>query len=276
MTLRRVLLVAHRWMGLAAGVYLSLLALTGALLVFRIELQRATYPELLDVRAAGALATPGTVLAALEAAYPSGQIAGIDAPTTARPTYLAYVSMAGAFKTVLLNPTSGAVLGELPEDSWVRTLQNLHFNLLLGANGERIHAMGASLLIALAITGLLVWWRRDGWRGLVLPRAGPRLLQRLHGAVGFWASLALLTWGLTALSFLYLQVFRAALNTSVPVSQSQAPKAQSHPAGAPRLAWQSLIERARGQLPDQFVARVVPPADESAALQIWFSRQQPT
>ena len=70
-------------------------------------------------------------------AYPDQRLSGVDAPTTARPTYLAYVTTPGSFATVLIDPVSAEVLGELPDQSWIRSLQDLHYDLL--GRADRAH-----------------------------------------------------------------------------------------------------------------------------------------
>jgi len=46
--------------------------------------------------------------------------------------YLAYVSRGNDFLTVLVDPATTRVLGQLPDRSLVRTVQELHFDLLGG------------------------------------------------------------------------------------------------------------------------------------------------
>ena len=111
---------------------------TGAALVFRIDLQRAAHPRLFTPRERGPLADPVTVMESVSRAYPGHRLSGVDAPTTGRPTYLAYVTTASSFTTVLIDPVSAQVLGELPERSWIRTLQDLHYDLLGGRKHDKL------------------------------------------------------------------------------------------------------------------------------------------
>ena len=148
--MRRVLFQVHRWAGLIAGVYVLVISVTGAALVFRIDLQRAMHPHLFTPRTAGALADPVTIMESVSRAYPGHNLSGVDAPTTARPTYLAYVTTPGQFATVLIDPVSAEVLGELPENSVVRTLQDLHYDLLAGRTGRTVNG---------------AWCRRDARDG---------------------------------------------------------------------------------------------------------------
>ena len=113
-SLRRVLFQVHLWMGVTAALYVLVVSVTGAALVFRIHLQRAVHPELLTAGTDGPQADIVTVLESVREAYPRGRLSGVDAPTAVRPTHLAYVTENGRFHTVLSDPVTAEVLGELP------------------------------------------------------------------------------------------------------------------------------------------------------------------
>ena len=68
---------------------------------------------------------------------------------------------------MLIDPVSAGVLGELPEDSIVRTLQDLHYDLLGGRRGRTINGVGAAAIIVMGVTGIWLWWPgRAGPRGV--------------------------------------------------------------------------------------------------------------
>ena len=269
----------HLWLGIAIGVYLCVVSLSGAALLFRIDLQRAVHSHLLVPESAEVRATPADIVDALVVAYPGSQIAGVDSPTTARPVYLAYVTDAAAFRTVLADPSSGQVLGELPDSSPIRTLQDLHFNLLAGQTGELINGIGAIGLLLLATSGLVIWWPGKGrWTRALRAkwkRNPERRVWELHGAVGIWAALLISMWAVTALSFTFPRQFRSAVNAMSHVSAGTQPTARP-PTAARRLPLRELIERAQAVMPNQHVARVVLPATPADATQVLFSARRPT
>jgi uncharacterized iron-regulated membrane protein len=179
--LRRALFQVHLWVGVLLALYLIVVSATGAALMFRIHLQRAVHPDLF-VESVGDLAEPVTVLERVRDAYPLGRVSGVDAPTTDRPTYLAYVTAGDQFQTILADRVSGAVLGELPEHSVVRTLQDLHFDLLAGRTGRVVNGVGGFCLLLLCLTGLVIWWPgRSNWRsGFTIDWARPLVDARRH------------------------------------------------------------------------------------------------
>ena len=81
--LRRALFQVHLWTGVLAALYVIVVCVTGAALVFRINLQRAAHPDLLTSSGDGSPADVATVLDTRREAYPGGRVSGVDAPTTA-------------------------------------------------------------------------------------------------------------------------------------------------------------------------------------------------
>ncbi len=279
--LRRVFFQIHLWIGVLAGLYVFVVCITGAALVFRIDMQRALHPDLFTPSADGTLTHPADVLEGVAQAYPGGRVSGVDAPTTARPTYLAYVLEDDRFLTVLVDPVSTRVLGELPDRSFVRVLQDLHFDLLAGRTGRVINGAGALLLLLLCATGLVIWWPGAGqWRrGFTVDfsRNWKRVNWDLHSATGVWTVALIAMWAVTGMYFAFPSQFRAVVSVFSPVTVTRPPL--SDPSGADRgtpPTWRVLIARAQAQLPDQFVARVVVPSTEQAAFHVLFSNVRPT
>lgn len=279
--LRRVLFQVHLWIGVAAALYVLVVSVTGAALVFRIHLQRAVHPELLTAQTDGPQADMATVLERVRDAYPQGRLVGADSPTTVRPTHLAYVTEDSGFHTVLIDPVTADVLGELPEHSVIRTLQDLHFDLLAGRTGRVVNGVGALCLLLLCATGPFIWWPgRAGWRrGFTVDWRRPwkRVTWELHGAVGIWTLVLTAGWAVTGAYFVFPDEFRAAVNRISPLSTVTAPQSSTDGAAyEPRPSWREMIELARPAEPDAFVARVVLPATDEAAFQVLFTDRQPT
>ncbi len=278
--LRRALFQVHLWMGLLTGLYVFVVCVTGAALVFRIDMQRALHPDLFP-SSGGALAEPAAIMESVRAAFPDGRVSGIDAPTTVRPSYLAYVVRGDSFLTILMDPVTTRVLGELPEQSLVRTVQELHFDLLAGRTGRIVNGIGAAGLLLLCLTGLVIWWPgMANWtRGLTVDvsRSWKRINWDLHSAVGFWTAALIAMWAVTGIYFAFPSQFRTAVNALSPLTVTGAPSsdaAAARPAVPP--TWSSLIERAREIVPGQHVARVVVPSNERGAFLVMFSDAAPT
>jgi uncharacterized iron-regulated membrane protein len=276
---RRALFQGHLWLGVITGLYIFVVCVTGAALVFRIDMQRALHPDLFTPSAAGPQADPVAFLDSVVRAYPDERVSGIDAPTTGRPTYLAYTSSGTRFRTLLLDPVTATMLGELADTTWVRTLQDLHFDLLGGRTGRIVNGAGAIVLTLMCVTGLVIWWPgRSNWRRSLLVdfrRNWKRINWDLHSATGFWTVAIVLMWAVTGVYFAFPSAFRTAVNRISPITRAQTPQSSPRDGRQP-LPWPALVDEAQRHAPGQHVARVVVPSTEKAAFLVQFSPVRPT
>jgi len=276
--LRKAIFQVHLWTGVLVGLYVFVVCVTGAALVFRIDLQRALHPDLFTP-AVGTPADAATILESVRGAFPGDRVSGIDAPTTVRPTYLAYVVRGGTFLTLLVDPVSGRVLGELPQKSLVRTVQDLHFDLLAGRTGRVVNGAGALLLLGLCLSGLVIWWPGiPNWRrGFTIDfrRNWKRITWDLHSATGIWTVAMMAMWAITGIYFAFPTQFRTAVNAMSPLTVVATPQSDSAGSNAAPPTWRALIAMASERIPDQHVARVVTPYDGKAAFLVMFSPVAP-
>jgi len=277
--LRKAIFQVHLWTGVLVGLYVFVVCVTGAALVFRIDMQRAALPHLFTP-GPGTRADAATILESVRNAFPDDRVSGIDAPTTVRPTYLAYVVRGDTFLTLLVDPASARVLGELPEKSIVRTVQDLHFDLLAGRRGRMVNGAGAGFLLLLCLTGLVIWWPGlPNWRrGFTVDfrRSWKRINWDLHSATGIWTGAIIAMWAITGVYFAFPSQFRSAVNAVSPLTVASTPQSDATAAGgSPRPTWRELIAQAQERIPDQHVARVVLPSTDKGAFLVMFSRVSP-
>ena len=268
----------HLWLGVITGAYIFVVCATGAALVFRIDMQRALHPDLFTP-SAGPAADPAAIMDSVTRAYPGERLSGIDAPSSERPTYLAYTSSGNDFRALLLDPVTASMLGEIPKTSLVRTLQDLHFDLLGGRTGRILNGFGAVALALMSLTGLVIWWPgRSNWRRSLLVNFGrnwKRVNWDLHSAVGFWTVALVFMWAVTGIYFAFPSAFRSTVNRISGISRVQIPQSSARNGRDP-LSWRALVDEALRHAPNQHVARVVVPSSEKAAFLVQFSPAKPT
>lgn len=266
------------WTGLATGVYAVFIGLTGAALVFRGDLQARTYPQLFASRPSGApLAEPGVVIASLEQGFPGYRFSGIDYPTQRRGTFLAYLAQGDELRTVFLDPVNGRIIGELPRDGWIQRLQELHFNFLAGQRGYVFNGIGASCLLVMCVSGLVIWWpgiSRVGQAFTVhLRRGWKRVVWELHGAAAIWTVALLLVWSVSGIYFSFPGPFRNAFERVAVltpyVSLQSGPPA---PTAAQRPS--DLVRRAQARFPGAQIARVGVPSFERGTYSVTVATEQ--
>jgi uncharacterized iron-regulated membrane protein len=202
--LRRALFQIHLWIGLAIGLYIVMLSLTGSVLVYRNELDVALRtPRPTFVRGKPGL-PPEQIRAAAEKAYPGWQITYLGENFSRRsPVIDLTVEKGGEKKERLLDPYTGADLGDaMTSGEWFMLwLVRLHDELLFDREGRWWNGFFSAVFTLLVITGLVVWWPGvSRWKrslGVKWSSGWKRFNWDLHSALGFWLFLFMLMWGVS-------------------------------------------------------------------------------
>lgn len=152
---------AHRVLGVGLALWLALLALTGALLVFRAELDWLSTPALRVEPAAASEPAwrPERVTAAVDAHAPGARLLRVDRPATSRSASLVRIAEGAHTRELFVHPRTGAVLGGRSLDDGQHSLadlvRQLHVRVLLGAWGRTLVGLLGLLWVAALVTG---WW----------------------------------------------------------------------------------------------------------------------
>lgn len=219
--LRRGLRWAHRWLGLTAGTVLVVTGLTGATLVFRQEIDTALNPHLLRVEPTPSLASLEDIANEVRRRHADAPpIARIRMPQQPSGTYEFWLGPRPE-RFVYADPYHGTILGARgPTEYLTGWVFWLHSHLLSGEVGHTIAGMAALALIAISLSGIVIWWPRrapwDSWKqwhaALTIKRTAgsKRLTFDLHRAVGFYASWLLMLAGVTGASLVFNERFERA------------------------------------------------------------------
>jgi uncharacterized iron-regulated membrane protein len=214
--LRKAIFQIHLWTGLAIGLYVTLLSVTGAALVYRVEMERAFQTPRPAFEPGRTPLSSDELKAFAQRAYPDWQVTRVGSRVTRRnPVIEVWVERGGEKRERLFNPYTGADLGDaLPlKVRALDWLSELHDELLLDEQGRVINAVGSAMTTLLALTGLVIWWPgiRNWRRSLMVKRRSnwTRFNWDLHSALGIWFSVFLLMWGLTGIYLAYPEPFAA-------------------------------------------------------------------
>jgi uncharacterized iron-regulated membrane protein len=204
--LRRAMFQIHLWTGLALGLYIVLLSITGSVLVYRIELDRWAATPTPTFNPDLPLVEKAIITAAALHEYPGWTILRQGERISRRfPAIGMTLERNGEQIERIFDPYTGAHLGEAV--TWgqlqVLKLAELHDDLLFGREGRWWNGIASGLVTVLVLTGLVVWWPgASRWkRSLgVKVSSGWRLFTwDLHSAMGFWLFGFLLIWGVSGM-----------------------------------------------------------------------------
>jgi len=197
---RRWLFLIHLWLALIVGPIVGIVSLTGAIVVFRYELNRKTTPGTAYVTEQQ---TPRLTLdemaARIHAAHPRDTFrtvgwgeAGPDTAWNFRAQ-----SPEGHRIHTFVNQYTGEITGRDDyHDKWMQWFYDIHAYLLAGDTGEFLNGFVGLATLILSITGLIVWWPgvRHWLFGFTYSwhRGWKRQNYDLHKVIGFYSSLAVI------------------------------------------------------------------------------------
>jgi uncharacterized iron-regulated membrane protein len=245
------------------------------MLVFRDEIEHALDNHKVEaVTGQTARANLGEVAEHMRRTYPDWTLAAIGNTMLGHPTLRGYLRKGEQYLIVDAHPVTGKILKAHPaEESLLRWLQLLHFNLLAGRTGRIVNGVGALFLLALCLTGTAIWWPGvRNWKRSVtvdFSRRWKRVNWDLHSATGFWTVSLLAMWALTGAYFAWPAEFRAMVNWFSPVTLARVPPPDIQQKGklpSPEVA--ALLARSS-------VLSVSFPADDKGHIRVFLAREQP-
>jgi uncharacterized iron-regulated membrane protein len=199
--LRRALFQVHLLTGVAVGLYILMISVTGSVLVYSNELYTAATPEPIISQGSAPRLTDDQLAEAATRLYPGYRVVRIGRARNPDQAVDVWLRRGDAVKQRLLDPRSGSDLGRsVPTGIWlISKLVDLHDNLLAGPTGRKVNGIGALALLALAATGLVIWWPgiKTWRRSLTLHRGvgWKRVTWHLHSMIGFWSLGFMLVFG---------------------------------------------------------------------------------
>jgi uncharacterized iron-regulated membrane protein len=215
MSARRLLTWLHAWLGAVSAVFVILIAGSGVLLAWMSELFMAEYGDMLRAKPPAAdapYASLDAMMANAGAGYgegfnyigvlmPHSRVQGIETAML----YGLPEGKTGFEDTWMLSvdPWTAAYKGDFRlDDAFGHQVIHFHHQLFAGDAGAVFVSILGLLLVAFALTGLWLWWPRNGsaWRKasrLSLSGGTKRAWFNLHGWSGVWAALAIVFFSIT-------------------------------------------------------------------------------
>lgn len=222
MNLKKIIRQIHLWLGLASGLVVFILGITGAIYTFEDEIRQLVYKDRLYVEIpAGAERLPLSKLLPIaeQAMGKDRKISRAELSQQPGRTYMframkldreafGYWNYYKYYRKVYLDPYTGKVVfRENAKREFFTVVLALHMNLLLGNTvGHFVVRWSVVCFVMLLISGLVLWWPKN-----LKPRQlkksfkvkwnakFKRLNYDLHNVFGFYSFLVLMIIALTGL-----------------------------------------------------------------------------
>ncbi|MNY05266.1 hypothetical protein D3C86_1379780 [compost metagenome] len=281
----------HLWLGLASGVVVLLLGVTGCLFVFQKEISDVIYHDQLFVEPpANAVTLPVTQLK--ETAQKALHCSNVYVTTYTDPekawefmyykagdeNALTFFGAVDAYKSAFINPYTGQLTGIMDyEENFFVIVKYLHWSLLLNDKyGQPIVGYSTLIFVVMLITGMMLWWPKNlkksnfnksfkiSWKAKF-----KRLNYDLHNVPGFYAMLITLVLALTgmvwAMKWFQTIVYVVASQSITPPKPNAL--VSDSTATALKNPLNIAFEAARKQFPDaKRITLSVPDKDNKAGL----------
>lgn len=197
----------HFYAGLYVAPFLIMLAVTGLIMLWSSVLVGRDGEKAFSVAPAGQTIAVSAQAEAALAAVPSGSLVQYIVPRTPEQPAVFRVNVAEQSTMVAVDPYRGTVLGTWERRNALYDLANLiHGTLLIGTVGDRLIEVAAGFGVVLIVTGVYLWWPREG-RGFAralkpqLSGRGRQVWKSLHQTVGVYVAVLLLAFLLSGLTW---------------------------------------------------------------------------
>lgn len=164
MTIKKVIGKLHLWLGLASGLLVFIIAITGCCWVFKEEIKSLTEEKLVLEPQNKALITPTEAKNFALKIYPDKELHGVlyDEPTN--PIEVIFYQPEPLFySSVFLNPYTGEVLKtEDHLSGFFAFVLDGHLNLWLPETiGNQVVRWTCVVFVFMLISGIILWWPRN-------------------------------------------------------------------------------------------------------------------
>ena len=186
----------HFYSGLFVVPFLLILAITGTVMVYYTGFQDRLGHNV-HVSGQGPAMPVSAQADAVLQRYPKATVSEYVNPKADDLSSWFILSNEGSTLAVAVNPFTAQVLEAVDKDNTVYAwAAKIHRKLLLGDFGDRVVEIASGLAVVQLVTGLYLFWPRNGsrWRDVLLPDVsgrGRKLWKTLHTSVGFYISLVL-------------------------------------------------------------------------------------
>ena len=208
--LKKTFFQIHWFLGITAGLILSLMGVTGAIYSYEQQILKWINQDSYTVQVENrAKLNPAEIYQHFHNTAPELKINSITVASAASESSSINVAKEGARRglTMMINPYSAEMLPEIKGREFFAFIQQLHRNLTVGPVGKQITGACTLMLIFFVLSGLYLRWpKKHTWRQwfAVKPKLrGRNFIWDLHAVVGTWVIIFYLIFAMTGLYWSY-------------------------------------------------------------------------
>lgn len=244
---KRIITNIHAWLGVAGGIFIFLLSVSGTLLIFHDELDGLQKPVIAKT---GTVITVGRCYNILKQQYPAAEISSCQLPVENNPySFIIYDSSlnnTGKAVEIFISPSSGKITGKRggsddPRHNFMAWLAKFHNSFHAGKTGEWLLGLIAIVFVLSILTGFFIY--RKNIVAVLLFKKVAFSKNNLHQVVGVYALLFNLMMGVTGY-WMQRYVFKKEFYTSGSWVKT------IKPSPAPLFSFDSAFVNIKKQYPD--------------------------
>ena len=254
--LYRIIWRWHFYAGMIIALPLIVVAATGALYIFKDEIEGLLHPGVVYVEPAAERVSYDQQLAAAHATVGPGFKIGLMQVFT-NPKRATALAMGGAtFQFGYVDPYRGNYTGSIEKGGFSDIVLDLHRTLFLGTTGRIVVELTTCWTIVLAATGIYLWWphkAKQVW-GVWLPRLWAKpyvVLRDLHSVGGFYVAMVAIVIALTGLIYTYAwgRGFQYVAQKTDAYDMFSKPMLSKSPPEAKDVSMDRIVEIAQQRMP---------------------------
>ena len=267
MTAKKLIGRIHLWLGLASGLVVLFLGITGCILAFEIEIRTITEPEQFAAVENKLYLPPSVFKTEAEKHFGGMKINSLEYSSKGR-SIIASCYDEQNYQLAMLNPYSGEVMKvKNMNDDFFRIVLNGHYYLWLPPSiGQPVLASATLVFLVMMITGMVLWWPKNKaarkqrfsikwnarWR---------RVNYDLHNVFGFYMSWIAIFLAVTGLVMGFEWFAKSVYWVT---SAGKTMPAHEHPVS------DTLARSSTADVADRLWARIMPAKKDKESIAIYF------
>lgn len=275
MTLKKISGLLHLWLGLASGIVVFVVCITGAIWAFSPEIENWTQSYRHVEKQNKPFLLPSQLKEIAQKQFPK-QIVSTVAYFEEGKSVVVYYRGTDFRASAYINPYSGEVLKVVNDkNDFFSIVITGHYTLWLGEIGGEMVRWGTLLFTVLLITGIVLWWPKNKaaakqrfwirWKENVKWK---RKNHDLHNVLGFYSAWIVIFAALSGLVWTFESVSKAeywlASGGEIPVEEPQAlsiKKGTVAPKNGVDILYLKMLTKYKNNIGEMYVS--IPEADSS-------------